>query len=72
MQQSERKKQIHITFFENTLIYLIKKINKKNIIINNELYRYIENKNSNLVDKEYPKIHLWFSVYYNLKKNNNF
>ena len=59
-------------FFENILIYLIKIINKKNILINNELYRYIEKKNINIVDKKYPKEHLWFSVYYHLKKNNNY
>lgn len=58
-------------FFEKILINLIKKINKKNILVNNELYRYIEKKNVNIIDKQYPKEHLWFSVYYYLKKNNN-
>ena len=58
-------------FYEKILINLIKKINKKNILVKNELYRYIEKKNVNIIDKQYPKEHLWFSVYYYLKKNNN-
>jgi len=59
-------------FFEKILINLLKLINKKNFLINNELYRYIENKNPNIIDKKFPKETLWLSAYYNLKKNNNF
>lgn len=59
-------------FFENTLINLIKIINKKNILINNELYRYIEKKNLDILDKNYPKENIWLSAYYYLKKNNHY
>ena len=64
------KEDTSFKVFEKFFIFLIKKINKKNVLIDFELYRFVEKKYPNRINNKFPKNDLYVGVYYYLKKNN--